>query len=216
VITSGGSTAVSFLVEDCPPVQDMTPATSTSTHGDLRERMSQACHHCGFGTPGTCSRRCRPTGGSASRRSAWPRPTRRPHQVRTCTSSPGRHRDLEPSTRSGFPSSSTTWAKTRRWSARCWETTRRRSLPTGCTPLDRLCHQRCPGLAGIRCHPQGHHALRHDLAGGRRPPSLGEGPVGGSLLTRREPIRRARTRWFLRGNGRSVTNRRVRRTHRHP
>ena len=28
----------------------MTPATSTSTHGDLRERMSQACHHCGFWT----------------------------------------------------------------------------------------------------------------------------------------------------------------------
>lgn len=33
------------------------------------------------------------TGGSASRRSAWPRPTRGPHQVRTCTSLPGPHRD---------------------------------------------------------------------------------------------------------------------------
>ena len=57
--------------------------------------------------PATCSRPCRPTGGSGSRPSAWPTPTPRPGRARTCTSSPGRHRASAPSTRWRSRSSST-------------------------------------------------------------------------------------------------------------
>jgi carboxylesterase type B len=60
---------------------------------------------------GTCSRRCKQTGGCVFPPSAWPTPTPAPLRAPTCTSSPGPHRRSAgasaPSTRWRSPSSST-------------------------------------------------------------------------------------------------------------
>ena len=44
-----------------------------------------------------------------------------------------------------------------------------------------------PGWPGVRPGPQGHHALRHHLAGGGRPPTPGSGPCGKASAS--SPIR---------------------------
>lgn len=194
----------------------MTPATSTSTHGDLRERMSQACHHCGFWTfadllaavqtdwwiriPAIrlAEAHAKAASGTYMYEFAWPSPglgAVHALEIPFVFDNLGKDTPLVGPLLGDNPPQELANRMHASWIA--------------------FATNGAPGWPAYDA-TQGHHALRRDLAGGRRPPSLGEGPVGGSPLTRSEPIRRAQTRWFLRGNGRSVTNTRVRRTHRHP
>ena len=53
MMTSGASTLVSFLAEGCPPVQDRTPATSTSSHACMHERTLPASHLWGWARSGS-------------------------------------------------------------------------------------------------------------------------------------------------------------------